>query len=201
VASDPRIDLGDGAWCALVPDFVTDHEAVMSSLVHELPLRVETVTIAGTAHPTPRLTSWHGDPSATYRYSRRTFVPEPWTTGLATLRQALAATLGADFNGVLANLYRDGDDAMGWHADDEPELGPRAPDDVLIASVSLGACRRFLLAPKRGRAGPRLGFDLGEGSLFVMGGSTQRDFRHRLARTKRAVGPRLNLTFRIVSGA
>ncbi len=196
--SSERVELGLGAWFSFTPDFAKDHDTLMSRLLAELPLKSETIVIAGKTYAMPRLTSWHGDPSAAYRYSKKTFVPEPWTPLLAMLRQQLEETLGADFNGVLANYYRDGRDAMGWHADDEPELGPKSPDDVLIASVSLGAPRRFLLAPKAG--GPSRAFDLGQGSLFVMGGSTQRHFRHRLARTAKPVGPRLNLTFRIVSG-
>ena len=169
----------------------------MAALVAELPLRQETLTIAQQTWPTPRLTSWHGDPGATYTYSRRTFEPEAWTPGLAAIRDALDEVVGARFNGCLANYYRSGDDSMGAHADDEPELGPNAPHDVLIASVSLGARRRFVLQRQRG-ARERIVLELGEGNLLVMGGATQRDFRHLVPRTKRVVGPRLNLTFRII---
>jgi alkylated DNA repair dioxygenase AlkB len=114
---------------------------------------------------------------------------------------------------VLANLYRDGRDAMGWHRDDEPELGSRP----VIASLSLGATRRFLLKPRgQGRTGakpvaemrrgqepassPATAIALGHGSLLVMRGNTQSHYRHSLPRTDRQVGPRINLTFRQVCG-
>lgn len=195
-----RHELGDGAWYGLVEGFVPDHEAVMARLVAELPLVQEPLTIAGKTHLTPRLTSWHGDPGCAYAYSGRVFAPTPWTPTLAALREQLEVTVGARFNTVLANLYRGGDDAMGAHADKERELGPDAPHDVLIASLSLGAARRFLLVRNRDKS-DRVELSLGGGSLLVMGGATQRDWRHHVPRTKRPVGPRLNLTFRIFRGA
>ncbi|TNF33216.1 MAG: alpha-ketoglutarate-dependent dioxygenase AlkB [Deltaproteobacteria bacterium] len=195
-----RHDLGRGAWYALALGFVPDHEAVMAALVAELPLVQEPLTIAGKTYLTPRLTSWHGDPGCAYRYSGRVFEPSPWTPGLTALRDRLEATTGVRYHTVLANLYRGGDDAMGAHADNERELGPAAPDDVLIASVSLGAERRFVLVRNKDRA-DRVELLLGGGSLLVMGGATQRDWRHHVPRTKRPVGPRLNLTFRLFRAA
>ncbi|HEU4411320.1 MAG TPA: alpha-ketoglutarate-dependent dioxygenase AlkB [Polyangiaceae bacterium] len=193
-------DLGEGAWVALAEAFVPEHEALLARLVASLPLRAETLRIAGREVKTPRLTSYHGDPGGAYRYSGRLFEPEPFTPELERLRGALAELTGVRFNAALANYYRDGGDAMGWHADDEPELGPRAPDDVLIASISLGAPRRFVLRHRR-RAGERRERWLGGGSLFVMGGATQRRWQHALPRTARPAGPRLNLTFRLVAPA
>ena len=98
----------------------------------------------------PRLTSWHGDPGCSYAYSGRLFHPAPWTPELAALRDRLIAAEGCAFNSVLVNHYRDGADSMGEHADDEPELGP-SRDDVRIASISLGAPRRFVLRHRRTR--------------------------------------------------
>jgi alkylated DNA repair dioxygenase AlkB len=144
----------------------------------------------------PGLTAWHGDPGCTYRYSGRLFEPNPFTAELRALRERLREFLGHDFNTVLANLYRDGRDSMGWHSDDERELGPRAPDDVVIASVSLGASRRFVLRHRR-RPAERHAFALGGGDLLVMGGTTQRRWQHAVPKTSVPVGPRLNLTFRI----
>lgn len=209
-----REALGGGAWVASLDAWVRliagpgaaeqvdpmDEAALMARLAATLPLRQETIKILGREVKTPRLTSWHGDPGASYVYSKTLFVPEPWTEELSLVRRWLFESVGVDFNGVLVNHYRDGEDAMGWHSDDEPELGPRAPDDVLIASVSLGAPRRFLMRPRResdGLGGTRA-WDLGHGNLFLMGGTTQRLWRHRLARTAKMVGPRLNLTFRMV---
>ena len=144
--------------------------------------------------PTP--SSWHGEPHARYRYSGRTFDPIPWTPGLASIRERLHDALCVHFHGVLANWYRDGNDAMGWHSDDEPELGPAAPHDVLVASISLGALRRFLLRDKHGDE--RIELALGGGDLLVMGGSTQRWYRHSVPRERGVTMPRLNLTFRML---
>ncbi|MEE7548877.1 alpha-ketoglutarate-dependent dioxygenase AlkB, partial [Xanthomonas sp. Kuri4-1] len=114
-----------------------------------------------------------------------------WPAALAALRAPLQAATGVAFNSVLANRYRDGRDAMGWHSDDEKELGPRP----VIASLSLGAPRRFAL---RHRHDPALRqvLTLGHGDLLLMEGDTQRNYRHALPRTARPVGERLNLTFR-----
>jgi alkylated DNA repair dioxygenase AlkB len=168
----------------------------MDALVATLPLRQETIVLFGRPVETPRLTSWHGDPGCSYAYSGRTFDPSPWTPELARIRESVSEHQGCRFNSVLANYYRDGRDSMGEHADDEPELGP-SPNDVRIASVSLGAPRRFVLRHKRTKE--VRAFELGDGSLLVMGGTTQLYFRHHVPRTKTAVAPRLNLTFRVVS--
>jgi alkylated DNA repair dioxygenase AlkB len=141
----------------------------------------------------PRLSCWIGDPQAHYRYSGSDFEPRPWPPALLALRAGIEATCGTAFNSVLANRYRDGRDSMGWHSDDEPELGP-AP---VIASLSLGATRRFLLRHRRD-ANARLALELGPGSLLVMRGPTQANYRHALPRTARPVGERINLTFRLV---
>jgi len=191
-----RHDLGEGAWIELVPELVPDHAARMDALLRTLPLAPEKIVIVGRELETPRLTSWHGDPGACYRYSGRTFEPEAWTAELADVRDRLDAALGVRFNAVLVNHYRDGRDSMGFHADDEPELGPAAPDDVLIASVSLGAARRFVMRHRR--RGDRLEVALGAGALLVMGGRTQRRWQHGVPKTRVHVGARTSLTFRIV---
>lgn len=156
--------LSPGAWVAHVPDWVPDEGALMGRLLGELPLKQETLKILGREVLTPRLTGWFGDAEARYGYSKTLFVPQPWTPGLSDVRQRLWDTLDVDFNGVLANYYRGGEDAMGWHADDEKELGPRAPEDVLIASISLGAKRRFLIKPRRG--GVSQGWDSAAATCF-----------------------------------
>ncbi len=113
---------------------------------------------------------------------------------LLELRQRLERSLGARFNSVLANAYRDGQDSMGWHADDEPELGPRP----LIASISLGATRRFLIR-ERGRSRSS-GLDLETGSLLVMKGDCQSTYRHCVPKTRKPAGLRINLTYRKIVG-
>lgn len=144
----------------------------------------------------PRLSAWIGDAGAVYRYSGADFTPCPWNHALSVLRVRLQEELGVPFNSVLANLYRDGRDAMGWHSDDEPELGPRP----VIASVSLGGVRRFALKHRRDAALKGV-LELPHGSLLVMSGDTQRLYRHALPRTSRVVAPRINLTFRQVDPA
>lgn len=144
----------------------------------------------------PRLLSYHGDPGTAYRYSGRIHEPRAWSPRLAALRRVVIDLSGVPLNAVLANYYRDGRDAMGYHADDEPGLGPERRD-VAIASLSLGAERRFLLKERGSGALQR--FDLGHGSLLVMRGRTQERYRHALPRTRRPVAPRLNLTFRVVA--
>jgi alkylated DNA repair dioxygenase AlkB len=193
-----RIDLGEGAWVTFERAFVGEHLALMARLTASLPLHQETIVLFGKTVAMPRLTSWHGDPGCSYAYSGRVFEPATWTTELADLRDRLARREGCTFNSVLVNYYRDGRDSMGEHADDEPELGP-SRDDIRIASVSLGDTRRFVLRHRRTRAVHA--FELGEGSVLVMGGTTQRHFRHHLPRTRQPVGPRMNLTFRVISSA
>lgn len=168
-------------------------DALLASLRDTIAWQVHRVRLFGREHPAPRLSAWIGDADAAYGYSGMQHVPAPWPAPLVPVRARLRETLGVDFNGVLANLYRNGRDTMGWHADDERELGP-AP---VIASLSLGATRRFVLK-HRTHPGVRLALELAHGSLLVMSGPTQRHHRHALPRTARPVGERLNLTFRRV---
>ncbi|WP_119717253.1 alpha-ketoglutarate-dependent dioxygenase AlkB family protein [Cognatilysobacter tabacisoli] len=179
----------DPAW--LVAD---EADALFAALLAGVPWDVHRIRMFGRTVDSPRLSCWIGDPEATYRYSGTRFEPRPWLPVLQRLRERLATELGAPFNSVLANLYRDGRDAMGWHSDDEAELGS-AP---VIASVSLGAERRFLLK-RRDAPAVRAGLALGHGSLLVMAGDTQQHYRHALPRTARPVGPRINLTFRSIA--
>jgi alkylated DNA repair dioxygenase AlkB len=161
----------------------------------EIPWRQQHVRLFGREHPMPRLSRWIGDADAHYRYSGQDFVPEPWTPALTELRAALNAGLGVAFNSVLCNLYRDGHDAMGWHSDAERELGLRPT----IASLSFGATRRFRLRPRG--AGATHDIALESGSLLLMAGDTQQNYRHALPRTAKPVGARINLTFRHIFGS
>jgi alkylated DNA repair dioxygenase AlkB len=194
--SPERIDLGAGAWLDWWPRFLAPPERPrVAALAAELPLRTDTFTMFGRSVRVPRLISWHGDPGCRYRYSGQTYEPAPWTPGLASIRAVLCARTGLAWNAVLANYYRDGSDSVGWHSDDERELGP-ARDDIAIASLSLGATRRFVM---RRETGERRAFALADGSLLVMRGTTQQQWRHALPKTAVPVGPRLNLTFRVIS--
>jgi len=185
-----RRDLGEGSWIDYHATWLGADGALMGQLIATLPLRSLMVTVHGKEHPQPRLTSWHADPGCTYRYSGLSLDPDPWTPELLELRGRLEGFCDASFNSVLANLYRDGGDAMGWHADDEPPLG-RNPT---IASLSLGAPRRFVLRHRQ--TGAKHEFALGRGSLLVMGGTTQHHWQHAVPRTAKKVEGRLNLTWR-----
>lgn len=186
-----RLDLA-GADLLLCADWLAPAaaDALFGALRDGLPWSQHHVILFGRRLPSPRLSAWIGDAGARYRYSGVLHEPLAWTPELAGVRERLRGELGAGFNSVLANRYRGGADCMGWHADDEPELGPQP----LIASLSLGATRRFRLKPRGGDDG--LGIDLGHGSLLLMAGETQSRYLHALPRTRASVGERINLTFR-----
>lgn len=170
------------------PGWVADPEGLFAVLHEEIAWEQHAVTLYGRTTQTPRLTAWMGD--ASYRYSGIVNEPSPWPRALRQLRERLRREVGFDFNSCLANLYRDGTDSMGYHSDDEPELGPRPA----IASVSLGDRRRFVLRHRVTRE--RWTWDLGHGDLLVMRDESQSDYAHGVPKTSRSVGPRMNLTFR-----
>lgn len=184
----------------LDPTFLSPERAaeLLAELTTTIPWRHEPIKLFGKEVLQPRLTSWHGDPTARYAYSGLALDPQPWTPALLHLRQHVEAAAQAHFNSVLLNLYRTGQDSMGWHADDEPELGP-AP---VIASVSLGATRRFRLRPRNSQLIPHapISLDLPTGSLLLMRGTTQQHWLHAVPKTARPTEPRLNLTFRLITG-
>jgi alkylated DNA repair dioxygenase AlkB len=172
-------------------------DALLARLLEEIPWERHRLRMFGREVDAPRLSCWIGDPGATYVYSRSRFEPRPWTPSLLSLRERVEQACGARFNSVLANAYRDGADAMGWHSADEPELGQRP----VIASVSLGAERRFRFrrrASRDGHASRPVGLVLAHGSLLRMAGDTQRCYQHDLPRSAGSSGLRINLTFRLV---
>lgn len=170
------------------PGWVNDADQLFGVLRGDIAWEQHTITLYGRSVPTPRLTAWMADTA--YRYSGIVNEPAPWPEPLAELRERLRNELGVSFNSCLANLYRDGTHSMGYHSDDEPELGPRPT----IASISLGDRRRFVLRHRMTRE--RWSWDLGHGDLLVMRDESQRDFAHAVPKTSRPVGPRMNLTFR-----
>lgn len=175
--------------------FLAPEEAasLFDALLAGVRWRQDTITLWGKVHDVPRLQQWFADDGMVYTWSGIRMEPAPWIAPLERLRERLHEALGLRFNTALANLYRDGNDTVGWHADDEPELG-EAP---VIASVSLGAARDFVL---RHRTRPELvqSISLTHGSLLVMEGDTQQHWRHSVPRRKRVQAPRINLTFRHV---
>lgn len=182
-----------GAGLEFDPSWLSRQEAdqLLAALLDAVPWETHRIRLFGREVDSPRLSCWIGDPEARYRYSGTLFAPRPWPACLLAVRARLSRQLDVAFNSVLANRYRSGRDAMGWHSDNEPELGAQP----VIASLSLGASRRFRLKG-RGPDAPGLELDLPHGSLLVMRGDTQRHYRHALPRTARPVEERVNLTFR-----
>ncbi len=182
----------DADW---YPDWLSPEiaAATLARIVDEVAWKQDTMMTPAGRVPLPRLTAWQGEPDAVYVYSGIRNVPDPWTPAVAELKAAAEATCGARFNSVLLNRYRGGNDSMGWHADREPELGAQP----VIASVSLGVARTFDL--KHNRTGVVQSYALKGGSLLVMRGDTQAQWRHRVPKEPRVQGERINLTFRLVT--
>jgi alkylated DNA repair dioxygenase AlkB len=164
----------------------------MESLEDQVSWQQEHLTLFGRRVCQPRLSAWFGDSGAVYCYSGIRLEPHPWTPLLSDIRDEMQELTGHQLNSVLLNWYRSGRDSMGWHSDDEPELGP----EPVIASLSLGATRRFQLRHRADRSSPLVQLDLEHGSLLCMAGPTQAHWRHRVPKTRRPVGGRINLTFR-----
>lgn len=164
---------------------------LQDTLRESLPWRADRIRIAGQWRDIPRLQAWFGDPGCEYRYSGVTLVPHAWTPPLAKLRDQVQSLAGCTFNSVLANLYRHQGDSMGWHADNEPELG----HNPVIASLSFGTPRRFRL---RRNDNHRQVFELalGHGDLLVMEGTLQHHWQHSIPKERLTCGERINLTFR-----
>lgn len=163
-------------------------------LLRDIPWQQDTLQIAGKAVKVPRLQSWHGDSNTHYGYSGLKLAPRPWTPLLQRIREDLQRQLQLPFNSVLLNWYRDGNDSVAWHSDDEHELGP----DPHIASLSFGVSRRFELRHRTARDIPTLRLELGDGSLLLMGSGVQRNYLHQIPKQRGISGSRLNLTFRFI---
>lgn len=166
-------------------------DALFESLRGEVTWQTRTITMFGRRVLQPRLIAFQGDDGIRYAYSGETYRSECWHPAVAGLRDALAGATGVRFNCALLNLYRHGQDSMGWHADNEPELG----SEPTIASISLGAERRFVL---RRRCAKQCRVELvpAHGSLIVMRGDVQHHWQHQVPKTARATDERINLTFR-----
>ncbi|MDO2947142.1 alpha-ketoglutarate-dependent dioxygenase AlkB family protein [Aeromonas simiae] len=184
-------DLGEGAL-TLWPDWLTAAECQrLWAGLQALPWRQYSLRLFGREVRQPRLTAWASD--ADYRYSGLILPATPWPDELARLRDRVQATTGQRFNSVLLNYYRDGQDCIGWHSDDEVSLGPQPA----IASLSLGATRRFLLR-RRTDHGERHELRLNAGDLLLMGPGIQEAWQHALPRQRQLTQERINLTFRLL---
>ena len=174
-------------------------DRLLATALAQLAWQRERLTMFGRVSAAPRLSAWYGEAGTAYRYSGATRTATPWPGFLARLAAAAGRAVGAKFNYVLVNRYRDGRDTLGWHADDEADLGP-APT---IATVSVGATRTLRLRPRgrrQARQGRGLGCELAHGSLLLMWGDCQRDYKHCVPRTAQRVGERVSFTFRHTRG-
>lgn len=176
----------------LIKQFYSSPEAqlLFTELQSSLAWQEEAIFIFGKSVKVPRLMCWIGDADAYYCYSGVDHQPSPWMQSLQAIRQRVEQQCQHSFNSVLANLYRDGQDSMGCHADNEKELGL----NPLIASLSLGEERLFRLQHKQRKE--RLDMFLQNGDLLIMAGALQHHWLHSLPKTKKSKNPRINLTFR-----
>lgn len=178
------------------PDLGQSADVLFARLREEIEWREETIQMYGKEYLQPRLLAWYGDEDAHYRYSGKSYRPRAWTPTLQDLRERMQDLAETSFNSVLANLYRDHRDGMGLHADDERELGP----EPTIASLSLGEERVFRLKHRHRKDLSPIRLPLPSGSLLLMRGKTQQNWKHEVPKSRAPCGPRINLTFRRVFG-
>lgn len=176
------------------PHFFSEAESNLyfSRLMNEVNWKQESIKLFGKLRPMPRLTAWYGDKG--YTYSGLMNEPQPWLPILQELKEKVEQASGQVYNSVLLNLYRAGQDSMGWHSDDEAALG----EEPSIASLSFGAERKFSFKHKSRKDIKPHSIYLTNGSLLVMQGPTQHNWLHHVPKTVKVVQPRINLTFRKV---
>jgi alkylated DNA repair dioxygenase AlkB len=191
VTTRGRRELAGGGYVEYEPNFVGASEAddLERELVRELRWEAREIVLFGKRILQPRLVAWAGN--VAYRYSGQTLEPRAPARATKDVLERVIRRTGVEFNHVLANRYRDGKDSMGFHADDEPELGPHPT----VASVSFGATRRFVLVPRKGRA-EKVEYRLQHGSLLVMAGPCQETHRHGIPKELGVSEERVSLTFR-----
>ena len=194
-ASDPIfLDLPD-ADIIYYPQFFDKQAAdiIFSFLAQEIPWQQDEIRVYGKIHPQPRLTALFGNQGKSYSYSNITMQPYPWSLLLQKLKTAIEKVTDTNFTTVLLNQYRDGKDSNGWHSDNENELGI----NPVIASLSFGAERMFQLKHNLDKD-LKKSIVLEHGSLLLMKGTTQHFWKHQIPKTTKAVGPRINGTFRVI---
>ncbi|RZK12854.1 MAG: alpha-ketoglutarate-dependent dioxygenase AlkB [Flavobacterium sp.] len=188
------LDLPD-AEISYYPSFFDESESeiIFKELLKMIPWQQDEIKIYGKTYAQPRLTALFGNDGKSYSYSNITMQPHPWNILLQKIKCKVEEVAEVNFSTVLLNLYRDGRDSNGWHADDEKELG----QDPIIASLSFGAERYFHLKHKSNKD-LKQKILLENGSLLLMKGSTQHHWLHQIPKTAKPIEPRINLTFRII---
>ncbi|OZG72907.1 alpha-ketoglutarate-dependent dioxygenase AlkB [Hahella sp. CCB-MM4] len=186
-------DIDDGHMDLICPVIDESGADIYDTLENTLSWRRDSIRVRGNLVEIPRLQAWYGEAHCFYTYSGLTLAPEPFPPVLDRLRNIAQDLAKAPFNCVLCNWYRDGRDSVGWHSDNEPELGI----NPVIASYSFGATRRFLIKPKKGRLRASA-IELPHNSLLIMSGAMQHHWNHQVPKTEKPVGGRINLTFRYI---
>ena len=179
------------------PEFFDTKQAdgLLAKLKDGIEWTQNTIRFYGKESLVPRMEAWYGDEGKSYAYSGIHMDPKPWTEELIIIKHKIEPLAGVSFNSVLINYYRNGKDRVAWHSDDERELGK----NPVIGSVSLGAERKSKLRHKRYKTnGLKHEILLRHGSFLLMKGSTQHHWMHEIPRTAKPIGPRINLTFRII---
>ena len=171
-----------------------DADEYFSRLLNNIDWQQDTITVFGKTHLQPRLTAFFANNDKPYKYSNIMMQPNEFNRDLLNIKKAVESKLNVEFTSSLANLYRHGKDSNGWQADNEKELGP----EPIIASVSIGAERIFQLKHRHDK-GLRTKLVLQHGSLLIMKGQTQNYWLHQIPKTNKAIGKRINLTFRIIA--
>ena len=181
---------------AYYPNFFSKEECdiYFKSLLNNLNWKEDTIKVFGKTYLQPRLTAFYADNTKTYKYSNITMTPNVFDGELLKIKRSIEAKLKIKFTSCLANLYRDGKDSNGWHADNEKELGT----NPIIASVSFGSERVFHFKHRFDKA-LKNKLTLENGSLLLMKGKTQHNWLHQIPKTKNPIGKRINLTFRIIA--
>ena len=177
------------------PNFLAKEtaDAYFEELLADIPWQADKITVFGKTYDQPRLTSLHALDATPYTYSNITMHPHPMGLVLSSLLEKIKEVKNYPFNAVLLNLYRNGQDSNGWHADNEKELGT----NPVIASISLGQERFFHLKHRKIKE-QRLKIKLEHGSLLVMGGAMQHHWLHQIPKTSKPIDSRINLTFRLI---
>jgi len=189
-----KYDLPD-ADLALYNDFFSKSKSdeLYNALIQNIQWRQDEIKMFGKTMNLPRLTAWYGNEGCSYTYSGITMQPLSWNKDLKIIKDQIEAVTEVSFNSCLLNFYRSGSDSMGWHQDNEKELG----SNPIIASVSFGETRPFQLKHIN-LALPKTDIPLAHGSLLIMKGPTQHFWKHQIPKTSRNIKPRINLTFRII---
>ncbi len=167
---------------------------LMQSLIKTIEWTQDEVVVYGKRHKIPRLNAWYGDDGKVMKYSGLTLEPKQWTKELIEIKSRIEKVTGTNFNSCLLNYYRDGKDGMGWHQDNEKELGK----NPIIASVTFGEARPFQLKHISNKKLKKVDIPLSNGSLLIMAGETQHHWKHQIPKTTKQIGERINLTFRTI---